>query len=84
VQGQRYRYANSDMADLEQQLQAADAAGARTKLITTDGAFSMDGFIAKLDQITALAAKYTRWCTSTNATAPASSATGRGSAEVTA
>jgi glycine C-acetyltransferase len=54
----RYRYANSDMADLEKQLQAADAAGARTKLISTDGAFSMDGFIARLDQITALAEKY--------------------------
>ncbi len=54
----RFRYANSDMADLEQQVQAADAAGARTKLITTDGAFSMDGFIAKLDEITALATKY--------------------------
>ena len=39
----------------KQQLQAADAAGARTKLITTDGTFSMDGFIAQLDQITALA-----------------------------
>ncbi len=55
---QRYRYANSDMADLEAQLQAADAAGARTKLITTDGTFSMDGVIAPLDEITALAAKY--------------------------
>ena len=54
----RFRYANSDMADLERQLQAADAAGARTKLITTDGTFSMDGFIAKLDEITPLAAKY--------------------------
>ena len=54
----RFRYANSDMADLERQLQAADAAGARTKLITSDGTFSMDGFIAPLDQITALAAKY--------------------------
>jgi glycine C-acetyltransferase len=54
----RFRYANSDMADLEKQLQAADAAGACTKLITTDGTFSMDGFIAKLDEITALAAKY--------------------------
>jgi glycine C-acetyltransferase len=54
----RFRYANSDMADLEKQLQAADAAGARIKLISSDGAFSMDGFIAKLDQITALAAKY--------------------------
>ncbi|MBS0192920.1 MAG: glycine C-acetyltransferase [Proteobacteria bacterium] len=54
----RYRYANCDMADLEAQLQAADAAGARTKLISTDGVFSMDGFIAPLDEITALAAKY--------------------------
>ncbi len=54
----RFRYANSDMTDLEKQLQAADAAGARTKLITTDGTFSMDGFIAKLDEITALAEKY--------------------------
>ena len=54
----RFRYANSDMGDLEKQLQAADAAGARTKLITTDGTFSMDGFIAKLDQITALAKQY--------------------------
>ncbi len=54
----RYRYNNCDMADLETQLQAADGAGARTKLITTDGSFSMDGFIAPLDQITALARKY--------------------------
>ncbi len=54
----RFRYANCDMADLEKQLQAADAAGCRTKLITTDGVFSMDGFIAPLDEITALAAKY--------------------------
>lgn len=54
----RFRYGNCDMADLEAQLQAADAAGARTKLITSDGAFSMDGFIAPLDQITALAKKY--------------------------
>jgi glycine C-acetyltransferase len=54
----RFRYANCDMADLEAQLKAADEAGARTKLISTDGVFSMDGFIAPLDQITALAAKY--------------------------
>ena len=54
----RFRYANSDMADLEKQLQAADAAGCKTKLITSDGVFSMDGFIAPLDEITALAKKY--------------------------
>ncbi len=54
----RFRYANCDMADLETQLQAAHAAGCRTKLITTDGVFSMDGFIAPLDRITALAEKY--------------------------
>ncbi|HEU4857295.1 MAG TPA: glycine C-acetyltransferase, partial [Rhodanobacteraceae bacterium] len=54
----RFRYANGDMADLEKQLQAADAAGARTKLISTDGVFSMDGVIAPLDEITRLAAKY--------------------------
>lgn len=54
----RYRYANNDMRDLEAQLQAADAAGARFKLITTDGVFSMDGSIAKLDRICDLADKY--------------------------
>jgi glycine C-acetyltransferase len=55
---QRYRYRNSDMADLEAQLQAADAAGARFKLITTDGVFSMDGYIARLDEVCDLAEKY--------------------------
>jgi glycine C-acetyltransferase len=54
----RYRYSNSDMADLEQQLQAADSDGARFKLITTDGVFSMDGFVAKLDEICDLASRY--------------------------
>lgn len=54
----RYRYKNSDMEDLETQLQEADRNGARFKLITTDGVFSMDGFIAKLDQICDLADKY--------------------------
>jgi len=55
---QRYRYANSDVADLEAQLQAADAAGARFKLVVTDGVFSMDGYIAKLDAICDLAERY--------------------------
>ncbi len=55
---QRFRYANSDMADLEAQLQAADAAGARFKLVVTDGVFSMDGYIAKLGAICDLAEKY--------------------------
>ncbi len=55
---QRYRYRNNDMADLEAQLLAADAAGARFKLITTDGVFSMDGYIARLDEICDLAEKY--------------------------
>ncbi|NIB41073.1 glycine C-acetyltransferase [Pseudomaricurvus alkylphenolicus] len=55
---QRFRYRNNDMADLEAQLQAADTAGARFKLITTDGVFSMDGYIARLDEICDLADKY--------------------------
>ena len=54
----RFRYANNDMADLEAKLQEADAAGARFKLITTDGVFSMDGIIGQLDQVHALAEKY--------------------------
>jgi len=54
----RYRYHNNDMRDLEEQLQAADKNGARFKLITTDGVFSMDGYIARVDEICALADKY--------------------------
>jgi len=54
----RYRYKNCDMADLEAQLIAADAKGARFKLIATDGVFSMDGFIAPLKAICDLADKY--------------------------
>ena len=54
----RLRYAHNDMADLEAQLQAADAAGARFKLVFTDGAFSMDGTIARLAEIRALCDKY--------------------------
>lgn len=57
-QAGRYRYRNSDMLDLEAQLQVADKNGARFKLITTDGVFSMDGYIAKVDEICALAEKY--------------------------
>ena len=79
----RYRYANCDMADLEAQLKQARADGARTIMITTDGVFSMDGFIAPLDEITALAAKYEALvhideCHATGFLG----ATGRGSAEV--
>jgi glycine C-acetyltransferase len=55
---QRYRYKNNDMDDLEAQLKAADAAGARFKLISTDGVFSMDGVIAQLDRICDLAETY--------------------------
>lgn len=54
----RYRYRNNDMADLEVQLQAADQAGARFKLIATDGVFSMDGIIADLRAICDLADRY--------------------------
>ena len=55
---QRYRYANNDMADLEAQLKAADAVGVRSKIIVTDGVFSMDGYVAQLDQICDLADQY--------------------------
>jgi glycine C-acetyltransferase len=54
----RYRYANNDMADLETQLKAATAAGARFKLIATDGVFSMDGIIANLKGICELADRH--------------------------
>jgi glycine C-acetyltransferase len=79
----RYRYANCDMADLEAQLQQAKADGARTILVTTDGVFSMDGFIAPLDEITTLAKQYGALvhideCHATGFLG----ATGRGSAEV--
>ncbi|MCX7033589.1 MAG: glycine C-acetyltransferase [Arenimonas sp.] len=79
----RYRYANSDMADLEKQLQQAQADGARTIMITSDGVFSMDGFIAPLDELTALARRYGALvhideCHATGFLG----ATGRGSAEV--
>ncbi len=54
----RFRYANNDMQELEAQLVAADKAGARHKLIVTDGVFSMDGVVANLPAICDLADKY--------------------------
>ncbi|MEH6812872.1 MAG: glycine C-acetyltransferase [Motiliproteus sp.] len=54
----RFRYTNNDMAELEAQLQAADTAGSRFKLIATDGVFSMDGSIANLQGVCDLADKY--------------------------
>jgi glycine C-acetyltransferase len=54
----RYRYENSNMEDLEQQLIKANADGARFKIIVTDGVFSMDGVVAPLDKICDLADKY--------------------------
>ena len=54
----RYRYQNNDMADLERCLQEAQAAGARVKLIATDGVFSMDGIVANLQGICDLGERY--------------------------
>jgi len=54
----RYRYANNDMDDLERQLQKARDEGARHILIATDGVFSMDGYVAQLDRIVALARRF--------------------------
>lgn len=54
----RYRYENSNMQDLEEQLIAANEKGARFKIIVTDGVFSMDGLVAPLDKICDLADKY--------------------------
>ncbi len=54
----RFRYKNNDPADLEAKLKEADEAGARHKMIATDGVFSMDGYIAKLDKVCDLAEKH--------------------------
>lgn len=54
----RYRYENSNMEDLEQQLKKANEDGARFKIVVTDGVFSMDGLLAPLDKICDLAEKY--------------------------
>jgi len=77
---ERHRYANSDMDALEDILKATQ--GKRTRMIATDGIFSMDGYVAKLDEITALAEKYNALvmvddCHATGFFGP----TGRGSAE---
>jgi len=77
---QRHRYANSDMAALEKALQ--DTQSCRTRLIATDGTFSMDGYIARLDEITALAERYDALVMVDDSHATGfMGATGRGSAE---
>jgi glycine C-acetyltransferase len=55
---QRYRYKNADMADLRAQLEAARTAGARRIVVVTDGVFSMDGYLAPLDEICDLAEEF--------------------------
>jgi glycine C-acetyltransferase len=77
---QRHRYPNSDMAALEEILQ--NTQDCRTRLIATDGAFSMDGYIAKLDEITTLAGRYDAILMVDDSHATGFlGATGRGSAE---
>jgi len=77
---QRHRYPNSDMEALEEILKATQ--DCRTRLIATDGSFSMDGFIAKLDEIMALAEKYDALVMVDDSHATGFlGATGRGSAE---
>jgi glycine C-acetyltransferase len=77
---QRFRYANSDMSDLEEKLK--ESQNARLRLIATDGVFSMDGFIAKLDEIVELAEKYDAMVMVDDSHATGfTGKTGRGSAE---
>ncbi len=57
----RFRYQNNSMEDLEAKLQEAERAGAKNKLVTTDGVFSMDGYIANLAGVCELADKYGAW-----------------------
>ncbi len=79
----RYRYANSDMTDLEAQLNKAQEDGARFKIIVTDGVFSMDGLVAPLDQICDLADQYNALVMVDECHAAGFlGATGRGSLEV--
>jgi glycine C-acetyltransferase len=77
---QRHRYPNSDMVALEEILQ--NTQDSRTRLIATDGAFSMDGYIARLDEITTLATRYDAMLMVDDSHATGFlGATGRGSAE---
>jgi glycine C-acetyltransferase len=77
---QRHRYPNSDMAALEQALK--DTQECRTRLIATDGVFSMDGYVAKLDEIVELARRYDALVMVDDSHATGfMGATGRGSAE---
>lgn len=78
----RYRYKNNDMEDLEAKLKEADKAGARLKLIVTDGVFSMDGIIANLKGVCDLADKYNALVVVDDSHATGFvGATGRGTAE---
>ena len=78
---ERRRYANSDMAELEKHLK--ETQGKRTRLIATDGVFSMDGFIARLDEIVALKKKYNAMLMVDDSHATGFvGPTGRGSAEL--
>jgi glycine C-acetyltransferase len=80
----RYRYANGDMDALEDALKQADADGARQKLIVSDGVFSMDGHVAKLPEIAALARTYGAAVMIDECHATGHlGATGRGTAELT-
>lgn len=58
LQAQRFRYNHLDMAHLDEQLKAANTAGARNKLVVTDGVFSMDGDVAPLKEIIAIARRH--------------------------
>ena len=58
LQAQRFRYNHLDMAHLDEQLKAATAAGARNKLVVTDGVFSMDGDVAPLKEIVSISRKH--------------------------
>ena len=74
AKARRYRFANSDINALEDRLKQADADGARFKLIATDGVFSMDGYVAKLEESARSPTATARSSWSTTATRPGISA----------